>query len=198
MRAAVALVILGKFWSTWKGVWHTAVSTQKGVWHIGVSTQKVIWPIGVSTQKGVCHTVVNSQLFEGLEFTKMSCQQGLFSKLKKKKKASHMMLSQGCWVGGVWLLTFLLQDAELWPLLCRKQHCYGVIPLLWFHLWLMPLVRENNLGRMLTTSSPAWLKNVAKSCLLHWNPGLWMDNSLTSLSLASSIHTLFACYEGMP
>ena len=119
-------------------------------------------------------------------------------KVEKKKKASHMMLSQGCWVGGVWLLTFLLQDAELWPLLCRKQHCYGVIPLLWFHLWLMPLVRENNLGRMLTTSSPAWLKNVAKSCLLHWNPGLWMDNSLTSLSLASSIHTLFACYEGMP
>ena len=48
-----------------------------------------------------------------------------------------MGLSQGCGVGGAELVTFLPPDSELWPLLCREQHCHGVTMFLIVcsHVW---------------------------------------------------------------
>ena len=87
----------------------------------------------------------------------------------------------------------------------------STIPVEW---WLVIIVFSG----MLTTRGPAWLKNIVKSCFLlffsrlhitlrcrqdvklHetttllWNPG----RRTTGLSPASSIHTIFACFDGMP
>ena len=44
----------------------------------------------------------------------------------KKTAKSHKVLHQGRRVDGAGLVIFLPPDAELWPLLCREQHCHGV------------------------------------------------------------------------
>ena len=121
-----------------------------------------------------------------------------------------MVLSQGCRVGGAGLVTVLPPDAELWPLLCGKQHCHGVTMVLWLPRLVSLLESRNNFWQHCSCVV------AAGHCCLLWQNVDHQGSSMVEkyseepllalksrseddgLSPASSSHTIVACFEDMP
>jgi len=69
-------------------------------------------------------------------------------KVVKKQHVTWCYVKSGLYGGWYRSVTFLPQHTELWPLLCRAQHCPGVTECWDFHVWSPPCTAEKEWAKL--------------------------------------------------